>query len=349
VQFRVELEPAGYAREQQPAMQMRILERLRTVPGVSDATFTNVPLLNRGRWSSSIGLPGVTPPAGGSISANFNTVAPNFFSALELPLVLGRPLGERDAAGAPRVAVVNQAFVRKFLPDESPVGRTMTMGRNGETKLEIVGVARDAKYTTLRETVQPTVYLSALQEPRGGASYLVRASGDLSLVLPALRAAVREVDPTLPVTSLRPLEEQMELNHSQERLFARLSGFFGVLALALACVGLYGLMSYSVLRRTGEIGLRMALGALPGHVLRMILKESLALVCLGVVLGLTGAYFASRLVATMLYGLSATDPFTYAVAACVLIGVAVVAALLPAHNASRINPMTALRSEDSAR
>jgi ABC-type antimicrobial peptide transport system permease subunit len=156
---------------------------------------------------------------------------------------------------------------------------------------------------------------------------------------------VREIDPTLPVLNLRTQDEQINRLHSQELLFARLSGFFGLLALTLACVGLYGLMSYAVLRRTAEIGLRMALGALPGHVLGMILRESLTLVCLGVAAGIAAACGASRLIASMLFGLSPTDPLTYGSVALLLVTVALVASLLPAHRASRVDPMLAFRAE----
>jgi predicted permease len=344
VQFRVDAAPAGYTEEQQTAVQARILERLQRVPGVRDATFTSVPILNRGRWNGTINLPGFTPPPGTTLQSHFNAIAPNFFAALQLPLVLGRAFNEGDLSAAPKVAIVNQAFVRRFVPEGNPIGRRFGMG-SGRAVYEIVGVAADAKYANLRDEAPPTTYFPFAQSNSGTANFLVRAAGDVAPVLPALRTAVHDIDPTLPLQSLRTLDDQLDRNHAQERLFAKLSGFFGLLALALACVGLYGLMSYTVLRRTGEIGLRMALGALPADVLRMILKESLALVCLGVVLGLTGAWFASKLVAAMLYGLKATDPFTYALAACVLIAVALVAALLPATRASRVEPMKALRTE----
>jgi predicted permease len=344
VMFRVDGGLVGYTKEKHNALKLRLLERIEKIPGVRAATFTDVPLLNRGRWSSTVSLPGFTPPKGMSMTAHVNALPPNFFAAMELPILAGRAFTERDDLTAPKVAIVNQAFAAKFFEGLNPVGRRFAFGRGGK-EIEIVGLARDAKYTSLRDPAPPTAYLPALQYPDGSANFLVRLAGDPATFTPALRAAIREIDPTLPAMSLRTLDEQLDRNHAQERLFARLSGFFGVLALALACVGLYGLMSYNVLRRTGEIGLRMALGALPAHVLRMVLKESLALVCLGVVLGLTGAWAASRLVATMLYGLSATDPFTYAIVAGGLMAVALLAAMLPARRAAKVDPMTALRTE----
>jgi predicted permease len=340
--FRIDLSSAGYARGQVTAAQMRVLERLELIPGVQEATFSSTPLLNLGRWSSPVRIPGSTPPSGGTTNVNLNAVAPNFFVALKMPLLFGRAFTERDDVAAPRVAIVNRTFAKKIFGDESPLGRRFTVTAG---EFEIVGVCGDAKYANLREAVPPTVYIPALQHRDGNAHFAVRVAGDPSAIFPSLRAAVREIDPTLPVLNLRTQDEQLERNHAQERLFARLSGFFGALALVLACVGLYGLMSYQVLRRTGEIGLRMALGALPAHVLRMMLKESLALVCLGVILGLSGAWFGSRLVAGLLFGMSATDPSTYALVALQLVAVTLFAALVPARRAARIEPLAALRAE----
>ena len=172
--------------------------------------------------------------------------------------------------------------------------------------------------------------------------------GNAAAVFPAIRAAVREIDPTLPVLNLRTQDEQIDRLHSQELLFARVSGLFGGLALTLACVGLYGLMSYAVLRRSAEIGLRIALGALPAHVLRMILRESLTLVCLGVASGVAAAYGASRLIATMLFGLSPADPQTYGASVLILAAVALLASWLPARRASRVDPMIAFRDGSTA-
>ena len=235
------------------------------------------------------------------------------------------------------------------------MGREIGIGPAATDQVAIVGVAADAKYTVLRGATPPTIYLPARQRLDADASFAVRlatpdrpdgaSAGDLTAVYAAIRAAVREVDPALPVLNLRTQDEQIDRLHAQELLFAKLSGFFGVLALALTSVGLYGLMSHAVLRRTGEIGLRMALGAHPMSVLRMVLGESLTLVCLGILAGTAGAYAAARVVSTMLFGLSATDPLTYAVVAVALAAIALFAALMPARRASRIDPNVALRLE----
>ena len=348
VLFRLDAQSAGYAEGQFTALHTRIQERLARIPGVSAATFSRVALLSGTRSNRRITVPGYAPAQGESMIFNVNGLAPNFFTALEFPLVLGRDFTDRDTATSPRVAVVSQSFARKFFGDENPVGRRFgvsTYPAPGFGDVEIIGVAHDAKYTGLRETSPSIYYVPATQMVDGTANYVVRAAADPASVSAAIRTAVSEIDPLLPVTNLRTHEEQIERMSSQERLFARLSGFFGAVALTLACVGIYGLMSYQVLRRTGEIGLRMALGALPAQVLRMILLESLGLVALGVVLGVAAACAASRLVAAMLFGLSPTDPITYGAVAFLLVAVALLASLLPARRASKIDPMVALHAE----
>jgi predicted permease len=346
VLFATDATSAGYSREQFTALQIRIQDRLARIPGVRAVTFSSVPLLSRTRQNKRISVPGRPAPPGAPLAVNTNGLAPNFFAVMELPILLGRGFAETDNASRPKVAVVNQAFARKYFGGEEPVGRQIKFDSpNDDSTAEVVGVARDAKYTELRGVAPPTVYLSALQQVDGNANFALRLASSDAAVLPVIRAAVREVDPTLPVLNLRTQDEQVDRLNSQERLFARLSGFFGLLALALASVGLYGLMSYAVLRRTAEIGVRMALGARRAQVIWMILRESLALVCLGLVLGVAAAIGASRLVSSMLFGLSGTDPLTYGVAALILAAVAVLASLMPAHRASRVDPMVAFRAQ----
>jgi predicted permease len=345
VLFAVDATSAGYPREQVAALHARIQDRLARIPGVRAVTFSSNPLLSRTRQNKRISVLGRPVPAGAPLAVNVNGLAPNFFAAMELPIVLGRGFAETDDDSRPKVVVVNQAFARMYFGGEQPLGRQIKFDSpNDDSRAEVVGVARDAKYTDLRGETPPTVYLSARQQIDGNANFALRLGAPAAGVLSAIRAAVREVDATLPVLNLRTQEEQIDRLHSQERLFARLSGFFGVLALALASVGLYGLMSYAVLRRTAEIGLRMALGARRVQVLRMILRESLALICLGLALGIAAAVAASRLVSSMLFGLSVTDPLTYCVAALVLAAVALLASFLPAHRASRVDPMVAFRA-----
>jgi predicted permease len=346
VLFRIDATSAGYTLEQFATLHARVQQRLEALPGVRAATFSRVALLSHVRQNSTFSIAGAPPQSGAFEPVNTNGLAPNFFAAMELPIVLGRGFIERDDEAAPKVAVVNQAFARKYLGSENPIGRQITFSApNNTDSAEIVGVAHDAKYTELRGDTPPTVYLPALQHLEGEADFALRIDGAPGALFAPIRAAVRAIDPTLPVLDLRTQDEQIDRLHSQERLFARLSGFFGLVALALSCVGLYGLMSHAVVRRTSEIGLRMALGALPAHVLRMILSEAMALVSLGALVGIAAAYGSSRLIATMLFGLSPTDPLTYGSVALALVAVGLVASLVPARRASRVEPTVALRAE----
>jgi predicted permease len=345
--FQIDAASAGYTQEQFSALHASLEERLEDVPGVSAATFSRVALLTGGRATRRVSVPDSASP-GAPMGVNINGVAPNFFTTMQIPLIAGRSFDNRDTGAAPRVAIVNQAFARRLFDKEDPIGRKLDFGATptaSAAQLGIVGVVGDTKYTGLREAAPPTIFLPAAQMLEGTANFYVRTGGEPASVGAAIRAAVRQIDATLPVIDLRTEDEQIDRLTSEDALFARLSGFFGVVTLTLACVGLYGLMSYLVLRRTGEIGLRIALGALPSRVLRMILREALALVALGLFVGLTVAVAGSRFIGSMLFGLSPADPMTYGSAATILIGVALLAALVPAFRAAHVEPMTALRAD----
>jgi predicted permease len=348
VLFRIDAAAACYAPARFAALHAGLQERLARIPGVGAATFSRVALLTGGRANRRISVAGSAPRPGGPTAVNINGLAPNFFGVMEVPILVGRGFDARDHGTAPRVAIVNQRFGREQFGDEDPIGRYLDFGATPTApaaQVAVVGIVGDMKYTGLREAAPPTVYLPATQMVEGTANYYVRAAADLGTTASAIRAAVRQVDPALPVTDLRTEEQQVGRLTAQEALFARLSGFFGVVTLMLACVGLYGLLSYLVLRRTGEIGLRMALGARPAGVWRMVLGEALGLVRPGLALGGAVAVAASRFIESMLFGLSAADPLTYASAAGVVIAVTVAASLLPAFRAARVDPMTALRAE----
>ncbi len=347
VLFRIDAASAGYSRAQFTGLQARIQQRLERLPGVRGATFSSTALLSRVRQNRRIAVPGHVPTAGPLPIVNTNGLAANFFEVMDLPLMLGRGFTAQDDGGAPKVAIVNHAFVRTYFGGENPIGKDIGIPNYGE-HIHVVGVASDAKYTELRGEAPPTVYLPSLQQVDGNANFAVRlvnADRNAGPYFTTIRAAVREIDPILPLLNMRTQDEQIDRLNGQELLFAKLSGTFGGLAVLLACLGLYGLMSHNVLRRTSEIGIRMALGARPAQVVQMILRESLTIVSLGLVTGIAVAFGGGRLVASMLFGVSPTDPVTYAAVTAMLSGVAVLAAMVPAVRASHVDPALALKIE----
>jgi predicted permease len=341
--FRLDAAPAGYKSEQFASLFGRIIGEVRALPGVRAAAYSSVPVVGGLAEFYGVRIPrnpitdGDRPPA-----AAVNEVGGDFFAVYNLPPVFGRTLDTRDEAKTAMVAVVNQAMADKFFPGENPVGHHFTAGR-GER--EIVGVVRNINYRDAREPAPPTVYSPFVQAPSGSANFVVRTAIAPGMLVSAVRQVVRAIDPKLPVDNVRTQDEQMERLFAEERIFARLSSVLGGLALALVCVGLCGLMSYATLRRTNEIGVRMALGAQPGRIFKMILSESLTLVLAGVIMGIAGAYGTTRLISGMLYGLAATDPMVYGGVALVLAAVALLACLLPARHAAKVDPVTAMRAE----
>jgi predicted permease len=338
---------AGRAREELPALYGRLADRLAALPGVERVAFSQVPLLAHSSWTSSVTLQDGPQPEGNDANVVMNGVDAAFFATYQLPLRLGRGFTGRDTASAPHVAVVNEAFAKKFYGDRPAIGHFIGFGGpKGGIDIEIVGVVADAKYVTLEEKPRPTAFFpfSQIRNARFG-NFALRITGEPLALGPAVQTALHEVDPTLPLYHLRTQEGQIASLLTGERLFARLSACFGLLALGLAAIGLYGLMSYSVLQRTGELGLRMALGALPAGLLRLVILETLALVAAGLVLGGLSAWALSRLVAALLFGLTPTDPATYAAAMLALLATGVLAAWLPARRAAKVDPMVALRAE----
>ncbi|HUR59863.1 MAG TPA: ABC transporter permease [Opitutaceae bacterium] len=342
LRFSIDAGAGGYARAQWAAVHARIAGRIGAVAGVRAVTYSGWAVLdNSSGFQDRFSIPGRTL-APGQEHVKWDRVGENYFETIELPLRSGRSLGGPDFAPAARVVVVNQAFVRAYFPDGGALGQRI---RIQGAEREIVGVTGDMRPFDLRQDTPPMVWLPFAHSVTGDAEYIVRTFGEPAVVAAAVRAAVAEIERDLPLAEMHTQDERVESLLSTERLFARLAGFFGCVALVLACIGLYGFVSYAVHRRTGEIGLRMALGALPAQILRMILRQSLVLVVVGVVLGIAAASAASRLITSLLYEVSPVDPLTYAGVAGVLLIVASVAALLPARRAARIDPMVALRAE----
>jgi predicted permease len=350
----VRLTPAtsGYDQAHTVELFRTLIEKLGALPGVRAAALSQPALLSGSVSSTGFYVEGDTNAAGvsrderdTSHSIDRVIVWPGYFRLLGLPVVVGRDLTEHDDHSSTRVTIINEAAARAFFPNQNPVGKRFTVSPGGKDYIEIVGVVRNAKYESVRDPAPPTMYDNFLQSPRASAFLTLRTEGPPSTVAPAVRQAIHDAAPNLPITTIRTQMESIEQRFSQERLFAQSYALFGGIALLLASVGLFGLTSYTVARRTPELGIRMALGAQRSRVLAMVMKESMLLVGIGVVAGATVALLTGRFVAKIVYGVSPTDAATMLVATAVLVGVSALAAYVPARRASRVDPAIALRAE----
>jgi predicted permease len=335
----------GYDAEKRNPLYVDIDARLRAIGGVRAVAWSNPSLMSPRRFSSQIYMQGRAYPQRQGDPISGATVSPSFFDTMEIPLSAGRSFTERDTKNAPNVAVINEAAARLYFPNETALGRRFGRTLRESGQIEIVGIVRDAKYNNVREAVPPTMYTPYQQGYSGSVTFEVRTAGDPLAAIPAVREAVRAVDPNVPIINLTTQQAEVENRFQQERLFAQAGTVFGGLALLVASVGLFGLMSYSVARRTNEIGIRMALGAARADVLQLVMRESMTLVLAGVVLGLGGAIAGSRPIANLLFGLAPADPMTIVAAIVVMLVLSSVAAYLPARRASRVDPIVALRYE----
>jgi predicted permease len=280
-----------------------------------------------------------------------NIVGARFFETMGIPIRMGRGIDDHDREGGPRVSVINETLARTFFPNQSPIGRrfrtVMGPDAGGAQEYEVIGVAANTKFHALRRKFGPGFFVVWSQHAAllDSMSFELRTAGEPSTVAAAVRQAVAEIDHAVPVLSLLTLEQQIDDQLKQERLFARLSTTFGLLALVLASVGLYSVRSYSVSRRTSEIGVRMALGATRGEIVTLVMRETAALTAVGIVFGLAVGYAVTGLIRSMLFGLEPHDPATFAGAAVVLAAVSAAAGYLPARRASRVDPMVALRQD----
>jgi len=331
--------------ERVPVFKDELIERIRAIPGVESAALTHiVPLRDWGGGSAWIDGAAREPRP-----TRLSRVGPSYFQTLQIPLVGGRDFDARDRVGAPLVAIVNQAFARRFLDGANPVGQRLWIEAapgSSDTLFEIVGFVGDTKYADLREEFRPIVYYAAAQDEGAGAGaqLLIRSRLPQGEIVAAVKRVLNEINPAITV-NFEGLKPMIDATILRERLMATLSGFFGVLALLLACVGVYGILSYGVTSRTTEIGIRMALGAQRTDVFWMILREAVWLVVIGVVIGLPLIFAVTRLAATLLFELSPTDPVSLVSAALLLLAVAIVAGYLPSRRATRVDPMVALRCE----
>jgi predicted permease len=347
---------AGYKGAQVDSLYRDLQGRLAETPGVKSASYSMIPLLSNGLMMTMFHWPGT--PEDQSAESDVLQVGPNFFETLQIPFLAGRTFGAADfqlaaangadtPTSAPTPVIVNQAFVQKYLGQENPIGKPFGEAAAGPMGpatpgYEIVGVVRDTKYNDLRREIHPMMY-----EPQsvGGATFELRTAADPQALLPAIREVVGQVNANLPLFYVTTQSVQIDRLLFQERLVARLAGFFGVLALLLACIGLYGLLSYEVSRRTREIGIRIALGAQPEKVLKLVLRQGIALTMVGAAVGIGAALVVTRYLASMLFNVRASDPLTMSAVAVLLALVALAACYIPARRAMRVDPMVALRYE----
>ncbi len=318
-------------------------EKVKAVPGVQAASFSSF-VFRHGQWTSRIFTGGPDQPEG-QRSARQNIVGPDYFTTMGIPLLAGRVFGSQDTDKSPKVAVISESLAQRFFPNGSPLGKRFgTYGRPPD-EFEIVGVVKDAKYVAVTEQWRPMVYYPHAQIPQPLENFVVRFAGAPAASVPQVRRAIQQVNRNLPIDEVVSLSDHIGRSLTQQKLVARLASFFGLLALLLACVGLYGVLSYAVTRRTNEIGVRLALGAQSRNILWLILREALALVCGGVIVGLVAASFVTKLADKLLFDLKPTDPLTLVSATLLLIVTAVLAGYLPARRATRVDPLVALRDE----
>jgi predicted permease len=346
---------AGYKPEQIPALNQRLLERVSAIPGVRSAALAGSPPISFGTWTSTISLPGYTPGPKEDMGSVLNRVSGQYFETAGIPIVAGRPITPADTANGMKVAVVNETIAHKFFPQGDAIGHTLKIDLDTVAgPWQIVGIVRDTKSGNPRDDPYRMVYLPVVQilgkhgegiQDSFANTILLRTAGDPASTIHQLRSAIADIDPNLPILQVHTMHDQLGTFMSQETLVSRLTAIFALLAVLLAAVGLYGVMSFNVVRRSNEIGIRIALGATGGGVQWMVLRESLALLAMGLVLGIPVALGAARLIRTQLYRMSPFDPTIFIAATAGIAAVTVLSAWLPARRAAAVDPMVSLRCE----
>jgi predicted permease len=340
--FEIDTASSGYKDAQLANLLVEVEDRVRRVPGVEAAAFSFF-VFHQGGWHSPIFTADQTPPQGDAIVVRQNTVGEDYFKAMGIPLVSGRTFTRQDIEQTQKFAVVSETMAERFYPNTSPLGKHFGKSSDKLGEFEIIGVVKDAKYQNLRERPRPLVYYSMKQMPEAATNLILRVSADNQTLIPAVRRVLREVNMNLPVDDVVSLEDHIARSLVQQNLIARLASFFGLLALLLASIGLYGVLSYSVARRRNEIGIRMALGASTHDVLKVVLRSGMALTVIGLIIGVAGSLALTRLVSTLLFGVKPTDVTTFVVVSLTLLVVALVACYIPARRATRVDPLIALR------
>ena len=346
LQFSIDPTLNGYEGPELVSLYEEVMRRARAVPGVVSASISSLVPVGGMISIGPVYVQGYERAEDENISAVENMVASDYFSTLGMPILLGRALSDSDDAASPLVAVVNEAFVEQFFAGENPIGQRFGFDEENPGDVEIVGVTSNVKYQRPNNDTYPAVHIPFSQkiDDLYSMNCLVRTTGDPLQLVGTMREIVREVDPNLPLYSVRTQEGQLDFTLVVERQFATLSGLLGGIALVLVCIGLYGILSYSVARRTQEIGVRMALGARGEDIVRLVMRELLA-VALGILLGVGAAFGVTRFLESQLYGLTPNDPLTMVVAALVVAIVTAVSAIVPARRAARVDPVRALRFE----
>ncbi|HEV2129743.1 MAG TPA: ADOP family duplicated permease, partial [Longimicrobiaceae bacterium] len=346
VAFRISPELNGYDSVRTHVLFERVEEELAAIPGVTGVSASFIPILSGSNWGSDVSVEGFTREPDTDANARLNEVGPGYFRTLGVPLLAGREFTASDGAGAQKVAIVNEAFTKKFNLGREAIGKWMATGRDDSLNIQIVGIVQNAKYSQVKDEVPPLFFTPYRQDPRVGAmTFYVRTAGDPRQLLRAVPGVVARLDPNLPVEDLKTLSQQIRENVFMDRMISTLSAAFAVLATLLAAVGLYGVLAYTVAQRTREIGVRMALGADSRRVRAMVLRQVSRMVLIGGVIGIAAALGLGRTARSLLFGLEGHDPLVVALAAVVLALVAFSAGYLPAHRASRVDPMQALRYE----
>jgi predicted permease len=352
--FSIDFGRAARDRRNRLDVHRRVLAALEPLPGLKGVTLSGAGLLSSAGYATGLSIEGYTPAPDEAMRASGIIVGPKFFPTMGVPLLRGREFDDREqvvpadpmAPDRPVAIILGEAMARKYFGDTDPVGRHVTLGLRDGVTVEIVGVARDTTYRTLREKTPLQFYVPYF----GGLTMMpmvfrLRTAGEPLALAADIRRIVQQIDPTLGVKELRTMEDVVASQLVQERMIAQLAGFFSVFALTLSSLGLYGTLSYAVARRTREIGVRMALGASVRSVLALVVRQGVALALLGCGVGLAGAFALTRLVASLLYGVEANDPITFAATALILLAVALLASWIPAQRAAKVDPMVALRYE----
>jgi predicted permease len=343
-----EISPPGrrYPGPKDVRLHQQLEERFAALPGVEHVAPGSIPYISQSMSNADFYVEGETFDPKMKRAEDENTVGVDFFPTLGIPIIAGRGFGPQDTSSSPKVGIINQSLARKRFPNSNPIGRRFRADSDTSEWIQIVGICADTRYSDLRDNPPPQFFIPYVQLPEVGTQvYQLRTNMQPSALFPALRSAVQSVDRDLPIIDFRTQRQQINATMQIERTFAALTAGFGVLALALACVGIYGIMAYSVAQRTNEIGIRLALGAQPGQVRSMILRESTWLTAVGIVLGVGAALGLTRLVKSMLYGVTPNDPATLAGGVVLLLAIALVATWIPARRAASVQPMDALRHE----